>query len=60
MFLKCPYNKRFECGTIDNGNFDEKDYEYFSPNYTSIVIDEMKKQIQDDDIDYFNSVQFDF
>lgn len=59
-FLKCPCNKGFECGTIDNGRFNENDYEYFSPNYTSCIVQEMKEQILDNDTDYFNSDEFDF
>lgn len=52
LFLKCPCNKHFECGTISEGNFNPNDYEHYTPNYNNALIESMLEQLADDDIDY--------
>lgn len=53
IFLKCPCNEHFECGTIDEGQFNPKDYDYYTPNLERNMAYDMLSQIEDDDIDYF-------
>jgi hypothetical protein len=59
-FLKCPFNKKFACGTVDTGLFDPNDYEYYLPNYNAAITSDMEEQQHDDDIDYFHSNKYDF
>lgn len=60
LFLKCPCNKKFECGTVNTGMFNPNDYEYYLPNYIANLVDEMKDAIEKENTDYFHSSDFNF
>lgn len=40
--------------------FNPNDYEYYLPNYSANLIDEMKDAIEKEDTDYFRSSNFNF
>lgn len=48
-FLKCPAISGFECGTINEGNFDPNDYEYYTPNYDARMTDYVQKLMDEKD-----------
>lgn len=56
IFLVCPCSP--ECGTIDEGNFNPIDYECYNPKLKAAVLDEFRRQIEDNEIDYPDMSKF--
>lgn len=48
-FLKCPFNKKFECGTVNITSTEALNYDYYMPNYENAISDYVGKLIDKDD-----------
>ncbi|WP_395547105.1 MULTISPECIES: hypothetical protein [unclassified Lacrimispora] len=48
-FLKCPDNKKFECGTREVSEYDALKYDMFAPNRDDAMVDFVKGLMDEDD-----------
>lgn len=48
-FLKCPYSKKFECGTVSISESAAIEYEPFTPNFDEAMVAHVRKLMDEED-----------